>query len=180
MTPEVKAVHDFWARTRAWCKKHYLKKNADVRVSAVDARSSNERLVSENAVLEAYAKGYQDGWNAGLPNRQDSAGPSRAEHGSATPNSVMHTTRGSLTPDDIEKRGFKAGWNKAWEIVKKDGWTQGCTHCSQHVRHANVVRRRSGVRAKGDFYGIPNSSSLRNGNRKQRAWSTTAVTGNKR
>jgi hypothetical protein len=163
MSGDTEWVREKWNRLGEWCKTRGRKKNA--------ASESNETLVApttvsngnENANLDAYAKGYQDGWKAGLANRPDSAltsnissqpsktssPPARA----ATPDRSTETA--SPTPRQIEQRAMKAGWNKAWQTIKQEGWTKGCAHCSAHQRHENVLPRRRGATIGSETAAVP-------------------------
>lgn len=175
MSGDEKFVRNWWRKIRTWRQRRALKQKVASEATAVGANSSSGRFVPESAVLEAYAKGYQDGWGAGLHSRQDSAAASCSGGGAVTPTSVKESKANALTPSQLEDRGFKAGWNRAWEVVKKDGWTKGCVHCSQHLRHSNVVRRTSGVSAGRGVHHVPNMPTVRPNNGLSKAWSTTAV-----
>ena len=135
------------------------------------ASESNETLVApstankgnENVQLDAYAKGYHEGWKAGSANRTNSALTpnisSRPSNLSSPPTSAatldLSTDTQSLAPQQIEQRAMKAGWNKAWQTIKQEGWTKGCAHCSAHQRHGNVLPRRRGATVGGETTALP-------------------------
>lgn len=157
MSGDTEWVSERWSRIGEWCRTRGRKK------SIAGAGESSEMLIatntssngsySENDHLDAYAKGYQDGWKAGLANQPESPFASkvssRSSNISSPPLSAgtidRSTEMASLTPRQIEQRAMKAGWNKAWQRVKQEGWTKGCVHCSAHRRHENVLSRRRGA-----------------------------------
>ena len=178
-TGDVRFIREKWTKFIAWHKKLLLRQPKAVQPAVEVASNAVENHGLENAIQDAYAKGYQDGLKAALPDRQDCAIPSGGGGGPASPSSTEGNRCGCLILRQMEKRGFNAGWNKAWEVLKKEGWTKGCYHCSQHLRHPNVVQRRNSVVVRDEVLDIPDISSPNPGTRKTKAWSTTAVTGRK-
>ena len=151
LSGDEKWVRDKWSQFQEWRRSRSLAKNASkITVEEIsDTPIKNAR--TEDIGLEQYAKGFQDGWKAALLNSKDSAAPSSCTKEPATPDGTTESQSLALTSQQAEKHGFKAGWNKAWEVVKKNGWTKGCAHCSAHLRHQKVVQQTNGVMMEGEL-----------------------------
>lgn len=100
--------------------------------------------------------GYQDGWNVGNREQTDSGNPFSDAHTTRTPTSSCKGKRAreTATPHEFEKRGFKAGWSRAWESIHKAGWTEGCMQLSQHLLRRNVLPQMNGVEVAGEFHRV--------------------------
>ncbi len=73
--------------------------------------------------------------------------------GDSTTASIEDRSDARLHEDSMaERRGFKNGWDKGSDKMKKEGWTRGCANCSvQLARYPAVLSRaRSGMSGTSD------------------------------
>ena len=155
MTADEKCVRDKCRAIKALCKRLCTKKKPDVQPAPAEDHLGNQRAQVEGAVFDANARGFQDGWSTRSRQRQDSR--ARPSHGneSFTTDSIIENRHDSHNRRQSESQAFRLGWNRGWELVKEDGWTQGRISCSPYRRHSNVVRRRSAVAEANSIYRIP-------------------------
>lgn len=123
--------------------------------------SNRTPTMASSTVLDAYARAYENGRKVVVREGNENILRQR----SACSNSIMSgrsTTHrdGSISADAreqtktrlhedrmVERRGFKKGWDQAWEAMKKEGWTRGCRNCAQPLGGYGGVtsRARSGM-----------------------------------
>ena len=154
MSGDVEWVRVRWNRLKRCFKKDSSKKciATESKETLVPPNTGTSASDNENTTLDVYAKGYKEGFKAGLANRLDSdiasRSSNRASNVSSPPPPTNHfTATGSLTLRQIEQRAMNAGWNRAWEVARQEGWTKGCAHCSAHRIHETALQRRPSATA---------------------------------
>jgi hypothetical protein len=112
MSGDEKWVRSRVSRFQEWRMSHSLTTTVSRTTAekATDTPIKNAR--AEDIDRDQYAKGFQDGWNAALLDYKDSAAPSSCTSGPANPDRITESQSCPPTSQQVEKRGFKAGWNK--------------------------------------------------------------------
>ena len=154
-----------WVRNRVsqfqeWRRSRSLVKNVSKATVEETTNTPVRNVRAEDIGHEQYAKGFQDGWKAALLTSKDSTAPSSCTSVPATAHCTAKSQSLQLTSQQVEKRGFKAGWDKAWEVIKRNGWTKGCVHCSAHLRYQKVVQQTDGVVMEGEFLDVRPSAAV--------------------
>jgi hypothetical protein len=91
-----------------------------------------------NDVLDAYARGYEDGRSAAIREQRES------RLGPVAQRPMSAASRVELQIREQEKqRGYRVGWNKAMEALQREGWTKGCAYCAPPMPRRPSVRSGS-------------------------------------
>lgn len=127
-----------------------------------NTNASSSRVTSSgNDVLDAYARGYENGRSAGLKEHQELTRTSSFVTAPSTAKQGMAIAREQERQK--ESRWFKLGWNQAIESVQKNGWR--CMNCAPQRRPSIQISAplRNGVPIQ---YGRPSmqiGAPLQNG-----------------
>lgn len=151
MSSDERWVREKWNKMQRVFRKRTSKASHCAKDRASLSTRNKENRDPRCSNITAYDRGYQAGLKASLAGRFDSAVQIPPTKQPTIIKPLKKTPCDDIRHEQIEKGGEVKGYNKAWDVIRRDGWTQGCVHCCPHLRH----ELRNGEAPQGPRGGVP-------------------------